>query len=170
MKRLLLAGVLSLAAFGAYGAGMFEGFPNLSPLVGNEKIPADTNLSGGRQPQTVTVTPDTLKNYVFGNTAFGTATATGTGAAGTATITTGRGKITTGAIAAVPAQVITITATGLVTTNSIVLASVDTGTGTTVANTTTVKPTANTIAITLSANDNSTNLNGTYIVSYVIIN
>lgn len=43
--------------------GMFPGYPAATlPLTGNETIPADTNLSGGRQPATELITVNQLQS------------------------------------------------------------------------------------------------------------
>lgn len=56
MKRLHLAFLAVLAAVGivtaAYAGGMYEQFPAQSSVTGVETFAADTNLSGGRTPQT----------------------------------------------------------------------------------------------------------------------
>lgn len=78
MNRKLTLAVLfasMIAATAAY-AGMFSGFPFASstatqfaaatlPMTGSECIPGDTNLSGGRPPQTACYTQGNLQgNYV----------------------------------------------------------------------------------------------------------
>lgn len=72
-KRLLPAvGILTALGIGlANAAGNFGGlppaggtqFPTTYPLTGNETIPADTNLSGGANPQSEVVTPAQLAGY-----------------------------------------------------------------------------------------------------------
>ena len=59
----LLAGLL--AAGGAIAAGFYtNGLTAASfPLTGAETIPADTNLSGGREPQSESITVNQLKSY-----------------------------------------------------------------------------------------------------------
>ena len=72
-----LAGLLSLASLPAM-AGMWSTLPAATtsptalnaatlPLTGNEIAPFDTLLSGGRNPQTETISVDQLKVYMFGN-------------------------------------------------------------------------------------------------------
>jgi hypothetical protein len=95
-KRLLglvaglgLAGLLSVSAM----AGMWSGLPAATssptalnattlPLTGNETGAFDTNLSGGRNPQTETISVDQLKVYMFGN--LGDKTSVTLSASGTA--------------------------------------------------------------------------------------
>ena len=78
MKKIALYGGL-LALFGvsaAYAAGQFPDYPlaTLSPisgyattlpLTGNERIPADTMLSGGVMPQTEVISTSQLKTYIL---------------------------------------------------------------------------------------------------------
>lgn len=70
----------------AANAGMWSGLPQATsspstgnavtlPLTGNETGAFDTNLSGGRNPQTEIISVDQIKTYVFGN--GGSAGATG---------------------------------------------------------------------------------------------
>lgn len=65
MKRLLLAAGFLAGMIGiAFAGGLFEQFPSAShPLTGSETVPADTNLSGGRAPQTEKITVNQLKTY-----------------------------------------------------------------------------------------------------------
>lgn len=82
LSRFLLAGALAVGLVtAAYASGMFPGFPastsaGTAPanagtgtgttIVGNESIPADTALSGGRSPQTMLISPSQIANYVGG--------------------------------------------------------------------------------------------------------
>lgn len=81
MKKSLsavLAALLLLAAVDAKAAGLFPGFPAAGfPLTGNETLPADTNLSGGQNPQTELITPGKLAGY-FRATVVMTESSTGT--------------------------------------------------------------------------------------------
>lgn len=66
LNKWLLAGALLLAALGgiAYAGGLYtNGLPVATFLTGNETIPADTNLSGGRSPQTEAITPALLRAF-----------------------------------------------------------------------------------------------------------
>ena len=66
MKRFLLglAAALLIAAPAFAGGIVTNGLPAAtSPLTGAETLPADTNLSGGRNPQSEAVTPNQLKGY-----------------------------------------------------------------------------------------------------------
>lgn len=66
MRNILAAlGISALLGVSvAWAAGMFPGLPSASyPITGTETIPADTGLSGGRQPQTYAVTPNLLAGY-----------------------------------------------------------------------------------------------------------
>lgn len=60
MKRLHLAFLAVLAAVGvvtaAYAGGIYEQFPTQTPVTGVETFAADTNLSGGVNPQTAKYT------------------------------------------------------------------------------------------------------------------
>lgn len=71
-RKLIAAGAVSalalIVAAPAMAGGLFPGFPAAtSPLTGNETIPADTNLSGGLNPQTELVSPAQIVGA--GNTA-----------------------------------------------------------------------------------------------------
>lgn len=81
----LVAGLLLVGGAVAY-AGMWTGLPAATsspttgnavtlPLTGNEVGAFDTGLTGGRNPQTETISVDQIKTYVYGN--GGTAGATG---------------------------------------------------------------------------------------------
>lgn len=65
LKATLIGGLLAIGlASAVWAAGLFPGLPAAtSPLTGTECIPADTNLSGGRTPQTECITP--LQLYSF---------------------------------------------------------------------------------------------------------
>lgn len=66
LKHTLIVTVagLVLASSLAWAGGMFQGLPTVSGLLtGNELIPADTALSGGRAPQTEYITPLALHNF-----------------------------------------------------------------------------------------------------------
>jgi len=149
-------------------AGLSEGFPAYTP-TGTERLQADTILSGGRNPQTVSLLTGQIGAVAFGGVP-GAATATGTGGTATATVTTKAGKITTGNITGVALQAITVTATGLVTANSIILCNVTLGTATVRAVVTNYSAATDSFVLTLATNNDTTpNMSGTYIISYVII-
>jgi hypothetical protein len=63
MKLFALLALTALLFVGnANAQGLWPGLPSASlPLVGTEKIPADTNLSGGRSPQTEAITVQQLQ-------------------------------------------------------------------------------------------------------------
>lgn len=66
MRKLVLGlAAAMLFAAPAFAAGIItNGLPTTpSPLTGNEALAADTNLSGGRAPQSVQVTPSQLKGF-----------------------------------------------------------------------------------------------------------
>lgn len=66
MKKWLVAafGLSLLFAAQAFAGGMFQGYPAITlPFSNSECIPADTNLSSGRSPQTVCLTPSQLGLY-----------------------------------------------------------------------------------------------------------
>lgn len=76
--RIALVAGLFLSGVGAAVAGMWSGLPLATttpgplatatlPLTGNEAGAFDTNLSGGRNPQTEQITVSNLKSYMFGN-------------------------------------------------------------------------------------------------------
>ncbi len=66
MKRILLGAALAAALSSAsFAAGMFPGYPAPTlPLTGNESVPADTELPGGQNPQTVLIPAMTLAGYM----------------------------------------------------------------------------------------------------------
>jgi len=59
----VLALGLSVLAGAVYAAGLFPGLPAYTVITGSEVVPADTQLSGGRQPQTVGYTMSQIKGY-----------------------------------------------------------------------------------------------------------
>lgn len=153
-KLVLAAGLLAVGLFSlaqtdyvkkAY-AGTFTGYPVATSITGAETIPADTNLSGGRNPQTVNI-PISLFG---GGTTYNTPTANTTV---TATASTGK-LILTPAGTLSSLQVVFPAATGLVDGQQFSLSSNQTltvltataGSGTTIDAST--KPTALTISTT----------------------
>jgi hypothetical protein len=81
MKRFLLglAAAMLFAAPANAGGIITNGLPTTpSPLTGAEALAADTNLSGGRAPQSVQVTPSQLKGYFQTPFSLTTPTAYGT--------------------------------------------------------------------------------------------
>jgi hypothetical protein len=100
-----------------------------------------------------------------------TATATGTGATGTATLNKGSGKITTGALttAAAATHVLTLTNSKIAAADQ-VYASVGKGTATTGTLTVAdVLPAAGSVAITIQNIHASAAVNGTLVVSFMVI-
>lgn len=86
MKMFLTVVALCMLFIGNAHAQLFPGFPAASlPLTGSETIPADTNLSGGRSPQTELITVNQLKvlrTVSIGGATLGTGTQTINAAAG----------------------------------------------------------------------------------------
>lgn len=86
MKMFLSVVALCMLFIGNAHAQLFPGFPAASlPLTGSETIPADTNLSQGRQPQTELITVNQLKvmrTVSIGGATLGTGTQTVNAAAG----------------------------------------------------------------------------------------
>lgn len=77
MRKWVIAGLLAGVAGVALAGGMFPGLPSSgSSLTGNEIIPADTQLSGGRYPQTQGISTGDLRTWLSG--AFTTLNATAT--------------------------------------------------------------------------------------------
>jgi len=67
MKKVaLLGGLLALVGVGsAFALGQFPDYPlAVAPLTGNERIPADTMLGQGINPQTEVIQTSQLKTYV----------------------------------------------------------------------------------------------------------
>lgn len=170
MRKFLVAGV-ALLGMGvlAYGQGIYPGFPAATAVGDAYWWAADTQISGGSPPQTVGVTALQMKNYVLGGTAKGTATATGTGGTATATLNASRGRITTGNITGVAAQVITLVNSTVLPTST-VLAMVEGGANTVPVVVTKVVPGTGSMVLTLTANDGTTNLAGTVIFDFVVLN
>lgn len=170
-KRTLLAGLAAaLLAGSALAAGVYtNGFPVATvPLTGNERIPADTQLPNGVSPQTEAISVSTLKNYMFGNTASGTATAT----AGAATLNAGRGVVTSESLSTAAGAVYTLTLTNsVVTANSNIQAMAQFGTSTTgqpvVA---TATAAAGSVVFKVQNISGAEALNGTIKVSYIVLN
>ena len=139
----LLAAALALPSL----AGMWTGLPAATsspsalnattlPLTGNETGAFDTNLSGGRNPQTETISVDQLKVYMFGN--LGATTAVTLTASGTAftsdfgTCNSGRCVLTSQALTTATNAFYTPTVlNSIVTASSIVNCSAQRGTATT---------------------------------------
>lgn len=66
IKRLVAAAAFGLVLFAAQAnaGGLFQGLPSFTPpFTNSECIPADTNLSSGRSPQSVCLTPSQLGLY-----------------------------------------------------------------------------------------------------------
>ena len=173
VKNFFIGAVMAVGLVGAALAqGLYPGFPAATSVGDDYLWAADTQLPGGQAPQTVDVTAAQMKNYVFGNTAAGTATATGNTTANAATLNAGRGKVTSTALtnAAAASTVLTLT-NSTVAATSIVLVSVGLGTATTgepvVAS---VVPAAGSASITIKNVAAAAALNGTVVVSYVVIN
>lgn len=168
MKRIILSLLLAIAIVPAHAGGIYEGYPATTTVTGAEEFAVDTNLSGGRSPQTQSMTVDQVKTYVFGNAAAGTATAT----AGAATLNAGRGVVTSEALTTAAAAVYTLTLTNSsITASSIVLVSVGNGTNTTVGPTLSgVTPAAGSAVISIRNTHAASALNGTLKVSFIVIN
>lgn len=170
LKRTILAGAFALMAGAAIAAGAYtNGFPVATvPLTGNELIPADTQLPNGVYPQTEAISVSTLKNYMFGNTASGTASAT----AGAATLNAGRGVVTSEALTTAAGAVYTLTLTNsTIAATSIVQATAQFGTSTTgqpvVA---TATPAAGSVVFKVQNISGAAALNGTIKVAFTVLN
>lgn len=85
MKLFAVLALLALTITGgAQAQGMFPGYPAASlPLTGSETIPADTNLSGGRSPQTELITVQQLQALRSASLSNSTAATVGINAATT---------------------------------------------------------------------------------------
>lgn len=179
MKRFHLAFLAVLAAVGivtsAYAGGMFEQYPTASlPLTGSETIPADTNLSGGRSPQTEKVTAANLRDAVLANsgTVLGSAPTTATASSGAATAAAGRFTVTSEALttAAGSDYVLTVTNTHVLAT-SIVLCSAANGTNTTEGlDINRTQPSAGSVIVRVRNTHASAALNGTVKVNCAVVN
>lgn len=135
------------------------------PLLGSEQIPADTGAAAG--VQTEYITPEQIKDFVFGNSAEGTASAT----AGAATLNAGRGKITSEALTTAAGAVYTLTLTdSRIAAADLVFASVANGTNTQgVPAVGRVSPAAGSVAIEIRNEHASQALNGTLVISFFVI-
>lgn len=173
LKKIVVGFIMVVGLAGAaFAQGLYPGFPAATSVDDSYLWAADTQLSGGQAPQTVDVTAAQMKNYVFGNTAAGTVTATGNTTANAATLNAGRGKVTSTALtnAAAASTVLTLTNSTIAAT-SIVLVSVGLGTATTgepvVAS---VVPGAGTASITIKNVAAAAAFNGTVVISYAVVN
>lgn len=173
MKGLLALALAALVAIPlAYAAGQFEAYPTgTEPLTGVETIPADTNLSGGRSPQTEKLTTETLKNYIIGGNIANPSTRTASATAGAATLNSGYGVITSEALTTAAGAVYTLTLTNsAIAATDIVLVSVGGGTNTTVGPSLAgVVPAAGSVVISVRNTHASSALNGTIKVSFSVI-
>ncbi len=179
MKRLHLAFLAVLAAVGivtaAYAGGTFEQYPSATaPLTGSETIPADTNLSSGRNPQTEKITTAILRDGVLANagTVLGSAPTTATATAGAATASAGRVTVTSEALTTAAGADYTLTLTNThVLATSIVLCSPANGTNTTEGlSVQRTQPSAGSVVIKVRNTHAASALNGTIKVNCAIIN
>lgn len=68
MKKVaLIGGLLALLGAGsAFALGQFPDYPlAIAPLTGNERVPADTTLGQGINPQTEVISTGQLRTYVL---------------------------------------------------------------------------------------------------------
>lgn len=63
VAALLLAGAIGIDGGSAMAQGMFPGLPPATTITGVERIPADTQLGAGLNPQTEYITVDQLGAY-----------------------------------------------------------------------------------------------------------
>jgi hypothetical protein len=169
-------GFAAVAAFVATAAlaqqGTFGGYTSAtSPLTGAETVPMDSNLSGGRSPQTEKATVAQIKEYVLGGVA-NPATLTAAATAGAATLNAGYGVITSEALTTAAAAVYTLTWTNsAVAATSLALCSVGNGTNTTVGPSLAgVTPGAGSLVVVVRNTHASSALNGTIKVACAFIN
>lgn len=169
VKKIAFAVLALLGLAGvAWADGIFPGFDSATSLTGVETWPMDTHLTSGRGPQTYSVTPVIMKNYVFGNTAAGTATAS----SGAATMNAGRGIVTSEALTTAAGATYTLTLTdSAIAATSVIHANVGYGTSTTgmptVAN---VVPAAGSATIVVQNIHASAALNGTIKIYVSVVN
>lgn len=172
MRKLALVGLAALGvATAAYAGGLYESFPAATPpLTSAYSLAIDTNLSGGRAPQTVNATMANVQSFVLGGYADPN-TRTASATAGAATLNSGRGVITSEALTTAAAAVYTLTWTNAaVTATSIPLCSVGNGTNTTVGPTLAgVKPAAGSVVIAVRNTHASAAFDGTIKVACAFI-
>ena len=173
-KTLAFAFVSAFAIAGVAFAqqGMFGGYPSASsPLTGVETVPMDTNLSGGRSPQTQKGTINQIRDYTLG--AYSNPdTRTATAAAGAVTLNSSRGVITSEALTTAADATYTLTWTNAaVAATSIPLCFVGNGTNSTSAPAiNSVTPAAGSVVIIVrNQNASAAALNGTIKVGCVFI-
>lgn len=147
MRKPVLAGLVAgllLAGVGFAYAGMWSGLPAATsspttgnavtlPLTGNEVGAFDTGLSGGRNPQTETISVDQIKEYVYGNggAAGASPNVAGTDSGGASTCNASRCLITTAALTTVANNLYTLNVSNTyINTSSIVLLTLSNGTNT----------------------------------------
>lgn len=165
---LIASASLFAAPIPARAAGLYEGFPTATlPLDSDFRIPMDTLYPNGRSPQTVVGTPELLKQFMFGNTAAGTASAT----AGAATLNLGRGVITSESLTTANGSTYTLTMTNsIIKAGSIVFVQLGNGSNTTSGATlATCTPAAGSIVCVVYNRSGSAALNGTLTFSYAIV-
>lgn len=192
LRVALVAGLFLAAGAVAAVAGMWTGLPTPSasssgsgsassaatlPLTGNETGAFDTNLSGGRNPQTIAPSISQLKTYMFGNggTAGAVANTTAVATSGAATcVAADRCSISSEALTTAVSAFYTlrVTSTAILST-SIIHASVmnisNTSTGTTIR---TVKPdlaSGGAVVITVK-NEGGIAFDGTIRVAITVVN
>lgn len=183
----LVAGLL-LGGIATSYAGMWSGLPAATsspstgnaatlPLTGNEVSAFDTGLSGGRNPQTETISVDQIKTYVFGNggTVGATGNTTATATAGAATCNAARCVVTSEALTTAASQAYTLAmSSSNILSTSLVLASVGNGTNTTsnvaITTVTPVCSGSNCRVDVVARNGNTSALNGTLRFSVLVIN
>lgn len=139
----LVAGLLLAGGVASY-AGMWSGLPAATsspstgnattlPLTGSEVGAFDTGLSGGRNPQTETISIDQIKTYVFGNdgTVGVTGNSTATATAGAATCNAARCVVTSEALTTTPGSAYTLVlSSSNILATSVVQVAVGQGTNT----------------------------------------
>jgi len=185
---LFLAGAGVVSAY----AGMWSGLPPATsspsalnsttlPLTGNETGAFDTNLSGGRNPQTETISVDQIKTYVFGNGGSAGATpatqVSVTGTSGSTTAASGTCDaslciVTTPALTTAISTFYTVTLSNSnILTTSVVLAALANGTNTSTGSAlrTIDQPWAGATVITIK-NEGGISFNGTVRLRLVVIN
>jgi hypothetical protein len=172
-KTILFAAVAGFAVAGTAFAqqGMFGGYPSASsPLTGVETVPMDTNLSGGRSPQTQKGTVNQIRDYTLGGYS-NPDTRTATAAAGAVTLNSSRGVITSEALTTAAAAVYTLTWTNAaIAATSIPLCTVGNGTNTTVGPSLAgVTPAAGSVVIVVRNTHAAAAFNGTIKVNCVFI-
>lgn len=194
LRVALVAGLFLAAGVVASVAGMWTGLPTPSssasgsgssssaatlPLTGNETGAFDTNLSGGRNPQTLAISTGQLRTFMFGNNASASGTQTTAAATGTTTATgtcnAFNCAINTAALTTAAGSAYTLTlSNSQILSTSVVLASIgnvsNTSTGAIIHTVTNDTVNQGAVTIVVGNSASATAFNGTLRLKVLVLN